>query len=117
MTNKPAPETNTEYLDLYLGRKLREFRQRVNWTLNDLGGRVGLSHQQIHKYEQAQSKISASMLYYFSNVFNTSLISFFEGYEPLNSNNQVDRKDLITGNKKQFINLILVEDNPGDEYL
>jgi CheY-like chemotaxis protein len=119
LTNKPAPapETNTEHLDLYLGRKLKEFRQRVNWTLNDLGGRVGLSHQQIHKYEQAQSKISASMLYHFADVFNTSPVSFFEGYEPLNSNNQVDRKDLITGNKKQFINLLLVEDNPGDEYL
>lgn len=110
-------EHPSDDLDLYLGKKLKEFRQRVNWTLNDLAGRVGLSHQQIHKYEQAQSKISASMLYHFSLVFNTNPNSFFEGYTPPKGQNHVDIDDLITSNKSRSINLLLVEDNPGDEYL
>lgn len=117
MSHKTSTDSSTDYIDLYLGRKLKEFRQRVNWTLSDLAGRVGLSHQQVHKYEQAQSKISASMLYHFAQVFNTSLTSFFEGFEPQNDNQQVDTKDLIHGIKKQSINMLLVEDNPGDEYL
>lgn len=115
MSHKTSTDSSTDYIDLYLGRKLKEFRQRVNWTLSDLAGRVGLSHQQVHKYEQAQSKISASMLYHFAQVFNTSLTSFFEGFEPQSDDQQVDTKDLIHGIKKQSINMLLVEDNPGDE--
>lgn len=117
MTNKFLSEKSTDHLDMYLGRKLKEFRQRVHWTLSDLASRVSLSHQQIHKYEQAQSKISASMLYQFAHVFNTNPNSFFEGYQPLDVDEKVDTKDLITGSKKKSVNLLLVEDNPGDEYL
>lgn len=115
------PQSNSnEYtgdpLDQFLGKKLKEFRQKVNWTLSDLASRVKLSHQQIHKYEQAQSKISATMLYQLARLFNTTPNSFFEGFVPP-AHATIDQKDLITTHKKELIHLLLIEDNPADEYL
>jgi transcriptional regulator with XRE-family HTH domain len=74
-----ASNKEAKILDVFLGNKLRNFREHVEWTLHDLGERVGVSHQQIHKYEKAQTKISASMLYKFSQLFGVNVEAFFEG--------------------------------------
>jgi DNA-binding Xre family transcriptional regulator len=51
-----------DLLDVELGRRLRERRDAVHMTLADLGARVGLSAQQIHKYEHGANRISFSTL-------------------------------------------------------
>lgn len=102
-----------ESIDSFLGQKLNDFRNKVGWTLSDLGEKIGVSHQQIHKYEQGTTKLSANTLHKLSQLFNTCPNSFFEGFsESKNTNN-----DELSLNKKNKLNILLIEDNPADEFL
>jgi CheY-like chemotaxis protein/DNA-binding XRE family transcriptional regulator len=104
-------------LDTYMGQKLRSYREKVGWTLSKLAEKVDVSHQQIHKYEQGLSKLSASMLYKLSLIFQTSPTSFFEGFSPEHTKIKDESNDLLSLSTKEEINLLLIEDNPYDEFL
>ena len=111
-------ENASDSFDIHLGRKLRSFRLRANWTLMDLSKRLGISHQQVHKYEQAQSKISAGMLYRIASIFSTSPSTFFEGYQDVKkkAGTSLGQSDLIVLQKKEKMNLLVIEDDPSDEF-
>ncbi len=53
-------------VDGHVGLKLREARILKNLTQTDLGKLVGLSFQQIQKYENGAHRIGASRLWHFS---------------------------------------------------
>lgn len=111
-------ETEINPVDIYVGQKLRDFREKVGWTLSDLADKVGVSHQQIHKYEQGLTKISASMLYKLTTIFKTTSNCFFDGFNPeAFQTKEIKIDDLISLETKGHINLLLIEDNPADEFL
>lgn len=105
-------------VDEYVGQKLRDFRERVGLTLLECAEKVGVSHQQIHKYESGQTKISTSMLYKFCKIFSVTPNCFFEGYnfdEAHSSSFQGD--DITCYPSLDKINVLLVEDNAEDQFL
>lgn len=105
-------------LDIYVGKKVRDFRCKVGWTLADLAERAGVSHQQVHKYEQGVTKISAGMLFKFSKIFSTTPNCFFEGFNPEGVINfDASLNDTISLKPKLDINLLVVEDSAADEFL
>ncbi len=52
-------------VDQLVGEKIRELRIAQNLTLSELGQELGISHQQLQKYETGTNRLSAGML---SNV-------------------------------------------------
>jgi len=64
-------------IDSYVGKKLKEKRKQFGLTQTDLSKQVGISFQQIQKYETGQNRISASMLFKMSNILEVSLEYFF----------------------------------------
>src|SRR5688572_13695555 len=58
MTEKYAPSP----VDKTLGRRLKEERLRAGRSQTDVGKAVGVSFQQIQKYEKGANRISFSML-------------------------------------------------------
>lgn len=66
-------------IDHYLAAKLLEARIRAGMTQTDLAGRLGVSFQQIQKYEKAKNKISAAMLVEAAAAFGLEIAWFFEG--------------------------------------
>ena len=66
-------------LDMYIGRRLRERRIELGISQRELAGELGLSYQQVHKYEHATDRISASRLFHISKILNVALPYFFEG--------------------------------------
>ena len=66
------------YIDSYVGKKLKLQRKVFGLTQADLGNRVDISFQQIQKYETGQNRISASMLFKISNVLEVSVEYFFQ---------------------------------------
>jgi CheY-like chemotaxis protein/DNA-binding XRE family transcriptional regulator len=95
-------------LDHFLGKKLRSFRVKMKWPLKTLAVKLGVSIQQVQRYEQGTNKISASLLYEIAKAFNMPLASFFEGY----ATNAAES----TPEKTSF-NVLMVEDNLSDEFL
>lgn len=49
-------------VDRYVGLAIRRARRTKGLTQSELADNVGVSFQQIHKYESASNRISASML-------------------------------------------------------
>lgn len=47
-----------------------------------LADRVGLTFQQIQKYERGTNRVSASMLYEIANALGAPLTAFFDGLAP-----------------------------------
>jgi CheY-like chemotaxis protein len=95
-------------LDKTIGRRLREKRLKRGFTLAEVSAKVGISYQQIQKYEQAVSKISASTLFKLSALYCVRVERFFDGLDELSNGNG-------TPSDKWILNLLLIEDNPLDE--
>ena len=72
--------TATE-VDAFVGAKLKELRKSVKMSQTDLATRVGVTFQQIQKYERGTNRIGASRLWDFCKVFDVKPGRFFEGVE------------------------------------
>ena len=57
-------------------------RTLLGMNQSQLGKTAGLTFQQVQKYENGASRISASRLYQFASVLGVSVSFFFEGVEP-----------------------------------
>jgi CheY-like chemotaxis protein len=101
--------------DKFIGKQLREKRLRRGMTLLDAARKLGVSYQQVQKYEQASSKISASNLYKLSILYGVSIEKFFEGLVDHNRTAYLKFGYLPGELKNRDINLLIIEDNPGDE--
>ena len=60
---KPRAKRAPSEMDLRVASRLREARHAQGMTLVELSGRLGVSHQQLQKYESGANRISAGMLY------------------------------------------------------
>lgn len=100
-------------LDLFLGKKLQDFRRRAGWSQTILANKIGISHQQIHKYEQGHTTISTHMLYKCTQIFETPMNSFFDEFTPSSSDSLKAEKFL--GYKKEEIHIFWIADNAVDD--
>lgn len=66
-----------------IGEKIKEYRNVKHLTQDQLGERVGVSYQQIQKYEKGNTKIYVSRLYDIAKALDVSvaaLLSESEGF-------------------------------------
>ena len=69
---------NVKEIDTRIGTRLRLVRRQANLTQSDLGKRLGVSAQQIQKYESGKDRISARKLYIASQALNISMDWFLK---------------------------------------
>lgn len=65
-------------IDVQVGSRVRLRRSMLGLTQGKLGETIGLSFQQIQKYEQGATRISASRLHQLSRVLEVPVCFFFE---------------------------------------
>lgn len=58
----PRAITAIDPVDLYVGQRLRAERMRLKLSQGELGAALGVSFQQIQKYERGINRVSASTL-------------------------------------------------------
>ncbi len=75
-TGKPHP------VDVHVGGRARMRRTLLGMTQTDLGDAIGLTFQQVQKYERGANRISASRLCELSRVLDVSIEYFFEDMPP-----------------------------------
>ena len=68
----------TKELDAAAGASLRQLRLAKSMSQTAVGDAVGLTFQQIQKYEKGANRISISRLCQFSEVLDFSPVQFFE---------------------------------------
>jgi len=68
----------TTNLDAEIGRRLRQARLAENLTQDGLAQKLGISFQQVQKYENGSNRISTSRLWHISNALGIPVTYFFE---------------------------------------
>lgn len=68
------------HLDIHIGHQLRLRRKLMGLSQADLGKLVGLTFQQIQKYENGKNSISARRLYDFARVLGVSPMYFYDAF-------------------------------------
>lgn len=66
-------------VDIHVGERIRARRRSLGMTQEALASAIGLTFQQVQKYERGANRVSASMLYEIAKALNTGIGHFFEG--------------------------------------
>ncbi|MCB1450591.1 MAG: helix-turn-helix transcriptional regulator [Nitratireductor sp.] len=78
---KPNP------IDIHVGSRVRLRRTMLGMSQEKLGEHLGITFQQIQKYEKGANRVGASRLQEIARVLNTPVSFFFED-SPGGTNNQ-----------------------------
>lgn len=66
-------------IDELVGQRIRWRRKELKWTQEQLSEKLGLTFQQVQKYEKGVNRISAGRLYELACVLDVEIGYFFEG--------------------------------------
>ncbi len=69
------------FVDAHVGNRVRLRRQLIGMSQEKLGELLGITFQQVQKYEKGSNRVSASRLHMMSKVLNVSIQFFFEGLQ------------------------------------
>jgi transcriptional regulator with XRE-family HTH domain len=72
---------NENDINNHIGQKIRERRHVLGMNQTDLGKKIGVTFQQIQKYEKGHNKIVASKLYDLANQLDIPISYFFEDFK------------------------------------
>jgi transcriptional regulator with XRE-family HTH domain len=73
---RKAPET-PDVVDVHVGARVRAERVRRGLSQTELGQAIGVTFQQIQKYERGANRISASMLVRIARAVDVAIEDFF----------------------------------------
>ncbi|MDP1630027.1 MAG: helix-turn-helix transcriptional regulator [Caulobacter sp.] len=79
---------------------IRANRKRVGMSQSQLAEALGLTFQQVQKYERGSNRVSASKLFEIAQTLDLTISTFFEGLDRSSSDGESISADLI-----QFANL------------
>ncbi len=71
-SRKPGP------IDIHVGRRLRMRRALMGISQEDMAEAVGLTFQQVQKYELGSNRVSAARLYQFSDILKVPVDYFYQ---------------------------------------
>lgn len=75
MTKKTG--TEPDLIDVYVGQQLRTRRVEAGLSQSQLGQAIGVTFQQVQKYEKGANRVSASMLHRCAGLLGCHASDFF----------------------------------------
>ena len=66
-------------VDRHVGRRVEARRKALGYSQSQLGAALGLTFQQIQKYEKGANRVSASKLWEIAQFFKVEIGYFFDG--------------------------------------
>jgi transcriptional regulator with XRE-family HTH domain len=73
------PKNEAHPTDTHVGKRVRMRRMMLGISQTKLGDALGLTFQQVQKYEKGTNRVSASRLQRISDVLQVPVTFFFEG--------------------------------------
>jgi transcriptional regulator with XRE-family HTH domain len=75
---KPNKPRSATAIDAYIGARMRERRLELGMGQPELGEKLGVTFQQIQKYEKGTNRVSAARLFDMCKALDVSFSSMFE---------------------------------------
>jgi transcriptional regulator with XRE-family HTH domain len=64
-------------IDVYVGHRIVEARKKMGHNQSELGRAIGVTFQQVQKYERGSNRVSASKLHEIARFLNQPISAFF----------------------------------------
>ena len=95
-----------DMIDKHVGQRLRDRRRVLHLSQQDIAHILGISYQQVQKYECGLNRISAGRLYMLGHIMNVPVSFFYEGLPPANEmmNGSFQFEDMILPNVETLPN-------------
>ena len=98
-------------IDHLVGQRIRLRRNMLGLTQEELADSLGISYQQVQKYETASNRVSAGRLFEIAAKLNTPVAYFYEGAEDMPE----DEEPAAVGNRLNIElvrNFSLIDESP-----
>jgi transcriptional regulator with XRE-family HTH domain len=76
-------ERRSTPVDAYVGRRLKQRREDLNMSQERLAEMLGISFQQVQKYERGLNRVGASRLFQLCGIMSVDSTFFFDGLSAL----------------------------------
>ena len=90
-------------IDKHVGRRLRWRRRELKLSQEALADRLGVTFQQIQKYERGANRVSAGRLYELAQALETTIAYFFQGADDVGA---ALRRGFSEDDPSEFVGLI-----------
>ena len=80
---RPRKSDGLHPTDVHVGSRLRMRRNMLGISQEKLGEKIGLTFQQVQKYERGANRISASRLHELSQVLDVPVSFFYDDTDPV----------------------------------
>ncbi len=77
---------NPNPIDIHVGSRVRLRRTLLGMSQDKLGQALGLTFQQVQKYERGVNRIGSSRLYHLSQILDVPIAFFFDDMPPFVKN-------------------------------
>lgn len=74
-------ERSAKAVDVRLGQRVRARRLEIGMSQEQLGEFLGITFQQVQKYEKGANRIAASRLWDLSKALEMPVAQFFDGFD------------------------------------
>ena len=77
-------------IDVHVGNRIRLRRKLINMTQEQLARHLGITFQQVQKYERGSNRVSASRLFQIAEVLDVTVTFFFDDWDnqPIGAQNE-----------------------------
>lgn len=84
-------------IDIHVGERVRARRLLTGLSQDAFASKLGITFQQVQKYEKGANRISASRLYRISKILNVPVAYFFD---------DMDGQEVLSGLKREGLELV-----------
>ncbi len=105
MLNKKSPSS----IDRHIGSRIRMRRILIGMSQEQLGQRLGITYQQVQKYEKGVNRVGSGRLHEIGGILGVPASFFFEGQgreEPSAGNSQVSSVTSVLLARKDSLQLL-----------
>lgn len=80
--------------DVAVGQRIRSFRKSANLSQTVLAKQIGVTFQQVQKYENGTNRVGAGRLTQIAHALNIPITAFFDGLVPAIDKRRVNTERL-----------------------
>lgn len=81
-TNENSSARKADLVDKHVGNRIRERRRELHISQQEISEILGVSYQQLQKYENGNNRISAGRMFLLAHILKVEVGFFYQGLPP-----------------------------------
>jgi len=94
---------SVDEVDAFVGSRVRFRRVTIGMSQEHLGNAIGLTFQQVQKYEKGLNRIGAGRLYRIAQVLSVPVAFFYDGLPSTDDNDEMQQADARSAEIQSFL--------------